>query len=1290
MIHHITRATRHLIFWSLIVTALGLTGVRLLLTGVDGYKNDLAGQLSELMGAPVTIGQLRAKMRGFSPELILTEIDISSQITHAKPAIELKEIRLGLNLLDALLSRDLMSSSWITLVGAKLSVKRKQDGSFAVVGLKTSDEQPLWLLQGRKYEVLQSEVIWQDEKTNSRPVKFAPVDLAIINDGERHRINVLMKLPKNFGDELRVSMDLEGNISEPSSVHGLVYAEGKQFKPAELVNSVLPYNIKINAGAGNFQIWSNWQHAQPVSVSGNAQLQPLKLHREDRGMLAIDNLEARFSWKLGDRLADENRPWQLEVNHFVLETARGSNNAGRHSVSGAMNVRAQYNNESLSPKIGVFVEHLDLQNASALLQFFAPPQDTRIKLIQQAQLKGELEKFSLFADGSDHTAAVNGKFAKLGFASMNAAPAIDNLTGNIKGTDKNGVIRLATEHARFNAAGLFRSTLDIAKLHGPLGWLQTDTEWVLSGNNIALDSPDIRTRSKLRLIIPKNTDKAFLDLQSAFTGNDVSKARHYLPAGVMQKTVVNWLDHAFISGRVTQGGFLFHGRPSDFPFVHDEGVFETLFDVEQMELNYHPDWPHLTGVNAQVLFYQDGLRVNLKEGQSGKVKINPTEVTIPVLGKSRHLLVQGSLDSGIADALNFLQQTPLKSKIDPVLNAITPQGDTRIVLDMKIPLEDGASGKVNGSAQLNNAKLAVKSPDIRVTQLRGLLKFNEQGIFSDVIHGAALGHPIRITIDNAEQETLIKIKGHTDIRALQKQFKLPWWELATGAADYFLQLHLPFNAIIEDAETIPELSVQSSLTGIALNLPGVLAKTKEQSSPLTVTFKLTDKDKQMPVELNYDNKLKAAIKLDATGHGLYSGHVLLGDGSVAQRQEAGLKIEINRDQLALQDWFNLAAQNSNADSGIDIREIKIHSDHALWNKTALGAFDLALKQNGKQWTGTIGSVFANGKLRFPIHGKDSDKIDLNMEMLDISALKQLKFQSGEVLDFSPKSIPLFNVSSNKMLWKSIDLGQLILDTERLPSGIGFKRIELTDADEKLTATGDWVEQGKQSATHIQSRLEMSKAGHLFARLGATNDLAETSGVIDFAAGWNAAPYQASLSDLKGKVEVNLKNGRILSIEPGFGRVLGILAMAQWIKRLQLDFSDIYEEGLSFNSIKGRFDLDEGKAITNNLIVDAVPAKITITGNTDLIGRTVDHIVNVAPKSADAVPIAGTIVGKVANLVARSLTGKDQEGFLFGSQYLVKGAWGNAQIMPLHENDGLLQKTWNGITDFPWMEQQKKQ
>jgi len=254
----------------------------------------------------------------------------------------------------------------------------------------------------------------------------------------------------------------------------------------------------------------------------------------------------------------------------------------------------------------------------------------------------------------------------------------------------------------------------------------------------------------------------------------------------------------------------------------------------------------------------------------------------------------------------------------------------------------------------------------------------------------------------------------------------------------------------------------------------------------------------------------------------------------------------------------------------------------------------------------------------------------------------------------------------------------------------LKHFNLVGKEQKLQISGDWKEKGLHSETRLQGRLELSNAGQTLNQLGITKDLVDTKAVIDFTSNWHAAPYDFSLQSMLGKLDVNVTNGRILSIEPGFGRLLGILAMEQWVKRLQLDFSDVFQQGLSVNSITGHFNILNGKAMTRDLVIDAIPAKINISGQTDFINKKLDEVASVIPKSADAVPIAGTIMAKVTGLIGRTLTGKDQEGFFFGSQYQVKGGWDDAQIIPLHENEGLLQKTWNGITGFPWVQQPKKQ
>ena len=142
MIHHLKRATRHLIFWTLVILAIGLTGVRLVLSSIDHYKVDLSVYVSELLGAPVTIGHLQANMRGYSPEVVLHDIKLLSINEPEPPPIQLKEIRLGINLIEWLRSRDQLAASRVTLVGAKVTVKRKLDGTIALMGLKASDEKP--------------------------------------------------------------------------------------------------------------------------------------------------------------------------------------------------------------------------------------------------------------------------------------------------------------------------------------------------------------------------------------------------------------------------------------------------------------------------------------------------------------------------------------------------------------------------------------------------------------------------------------------------------------------------------------------------------------------------------------------------------------------------------------------------------------------------------------------------------------------------------------------------------------------------------------------------------------------------------------------------------------------------------------------------------------------------------------------------------------------------------------------------------------------------------------------
>ena len=1270
MIHHVTRATRHLIFWTLVIAAICLSGVRLVLTGVESYKTNLEARISVLVGTPVKLGGLGANMRGISPELVLKDIKIASILATEKPAIHLKEIRLGINLGEFLINRDVLSSSWITLVGARLSATRKQDGQFAIEGLRAGNGQPLWLLQGRKYEVLQSQITWQDQQKKGGGFTLEAVNLAIMNDGEHHRINMLAKLPERYGDGLKMVLDFEGAADKPSEIKGTLFFEGNNVKLPELISAYLPFGISMTTGSANVKVWGQWQQAKLVSVKADTQLRHAVFSRKEKGSFSVNSLDTQFNWQLKDS------QWFVDISRFLLESSEVSKKPSKKWPDAVVSMAGEQATDTGFQKFKMYAKQLDLAEASKLLQFFAALTDEQAQVLGLAQVSGILRSFSLYAEPNTKSFAVAGWFDSISIGPLLSMPGMENVSGQVKGSDKLGVVEMDSQDVRFKDPRLFNKPLLFNQVKGILAWRQTDGQWDLASQSVELGCAVFQSESRLLVRIPKTEEKPFIDLQTAFNSGDLSQIAAYLPTQIMKEKLKVWLSNAFVGGKVIKGDVLFYGKPNDFPFTDGTGVFEAKLDIDKVELDYHPEWQHISGIKGELSFAQNNILGSFNHGLIGKVDINKAEMLISGLGVDELLTIKGEGQGDINQALNVLQQSPLASRVAPLVTGTTIQGTTKATLDLTIPLRPGHKIKVDGNAQLKNAQLTVNRLDLKVNKINGDLKFNKQGIYGDAIQAFALGHPIQVNIAQADHQTLINVDGKAKVSNIESLFDWSGSQLAEGEGAYQLQLQIP-SANIDNNPL--QLSIKSTLEGVALHLPGTLTKTKDQKKPSSLTLSLSD-ELALPIELNYNNELKVAASLNAKVGKINSGHVLIGIGDVVQPRVPGIKLEINREILPLQDWLGLASAQKAGKTGIDISEIKIHSKSAMWQKTWLGLLDLTLTRSPSHWSGEIDSTVAKGKFQLPVEAQDADPIILDMEMLNMSALKQLKFQDTSS---SSEFKPLLNIHSKKTLWQSENLGQLVLETERAAQGMIIKRLDLDGADEKLALTGDWKDNGVTSTTYLNGKLDMKKADQFLDKINITKDLTDTSGVIDFKLNWNAAPWQMSLPDLRGDLDVNLNSGRILSIEPGFGRLLGILAVAQWFKRLQLDFSDIYGEGLTFNSIKGHFDLLNGKATTDNLVIDAVPAKITISGDTDLVKQTVDHIIKVVPKSLDAIPIAGTIVGRVVAMVGKTLTGKDQEGFFFGTQYLVKGSWDDAKISSLHENDGLFQKTWNSITDFPW-------
>jgi uncharacterized protein (TIGR02099 family) len=1248
MPHPISRHAHNVVLWTLLFFALSFLGVNFLFSSIENYKANLSHQLSDIIQAPVKIGKLSAKLHGITPQIQLAELDIANE------KIQLSEIRLDVDIFQFIANQNLLSATSITLIGAQITLIRHTDDSITLEGLKASDDQPTWLLQGN-YRLLQSAITWRDEKLKTPDRQISPVNLAVLNDGKKHRVNLLTQLQK--AEPLRVSLDFSGNPFDLKTLNGKLYCESKNIKLSEFAALELPLNLKID-GTANLKAWANLKNGEFQTLNGNVKFQNVALNRPQHSVLKFNEISSDFE------IRKQNETWLARLLNFEISTSETN-------LNGAISATFNESN-SAENSVGVFLENIELAPLIPIANFFVE------KDIPLNKFSGTLENLRIFTQPKLEKFALDGKFTelKINVADLN----VEHLNGRLHGNEQAGTLVLESEKLAFHAPTLFREVLPEIEFKTSLNWLQMPELWQIFSDKIVLNNRDIPSESALKLTIPKNGEP-FMDLQTAFEIHDATQTWRYLPVGIMEKDVVQWLDNAFEQGRVKNGQFLFYGLLKDFPFEKNNGVFEVLFDAENGRLNYAPDWLPLDNLTAQVRFFQDSLQVNLT-GMAQNATLKSADITISSMSTSNYVGIIGEAEGEISQVLGFMQKTPLKSRVDSVLAAISPQGKTNVSLDLQIALLEKLRSKVKGSARFQNAKLKVKSLDLPVQNLTGELKFTENGVFSDRIDGVALNRPIQILIKSNDTQTNVDVIGSSSVEDLFSQLdilsltklnsKTTWIE---GLTDYQLTLALPY------AKTSPTLQIQSMLAGVSLNLPTELAKAKLQKIPFSMTLTLGD-ETFLPMNLNYNERLKAAVNLDTKNKKIERGAILLGDGKVDLPVEMGLSLKISRNDLALQDWLGLAAASAenNADS---IHTVTIHSQNARWKNADLGVFDLLLKRENEAWYGDLKSSFATGIVQL----QNNSTLKLELEKFDLAIFKQ--FQNS-VNENSPP--PQFSkneknkgfslsLQSSQTFWNDKPLGKLAIETVKTETGMQFKMVDLQAVTHHLSMTG---ESGLQTKLH--GTLEFFKAGLLFSNLGITKDIAETKGNAKLDLNWQGSPQEFGLEKLRGAIDLDLQNGRILSIEPGFGRILGVLALEQWLKRLQLDFSDVYLDGLTFDSISGHFDILQGKASTKNLTVDAIPAKILLQGDTDFVHENVDYLVDVTPKSADAVPIAGTIVGKIMSLVGKTLTGENQDGFFFGSQYQVKGSWGNVDVIPIHENDGLIQKTWHGITDFSWLKQ----
>jgi uncharacterized protein YhdP len=271
--------------------------------------------------------------------------------------------------------------------------------------------------------------------------------------------------------------------------------------------------------------------------------------------------------------------------------------------------------------------------------------------------------------------------------------------------------------------------------------------------------------------------------------------------------------------------------------------------------------------------------------------------------------------------------------------------------------------------------------------------------------------------------------------------------------------------------------------------------------------------------------------------------------------------------------------------------------------------------------------------------------------------------TGDGAGVDPASVPALGGRIGALRYGGEDFGALEFSSQRLADGLDFDRLDLRGDYGAISGRGRWTGSAERASSSLDATADFKDFGAFLARFGVANLVRGGRGKVQAQVSWPGSPGAFGFASLSGEVSGQLRKGTLPDVEPGVGRLFGILSLDSVMRRLTLDFRDVFGRGFAIDRMDGELRLAAGDAQLNNLRVRGPAAHLTLNGRTNLVDRSLDVQVLVVPQVTSSLPLAGAIaapgVGAAIYLGQKIFEGAIDKAT--EQHYRVTGTWAEPQI-----------------------------
>jgi uncharacterized protein YhdP len=236
-----------------------------------------------------------------------------------------------------------------------------------------------------------------------------------------------------------------------------------------------------------------------------------------------------------------------------------------------------------------------------------------------------------------------------------------------------------------------------------------------------------------------------------------------------------------------------------------------------------------------------------------------------------------------------------------------------------------------------------------------------------------------------------------------------------------------------------------------------------------------------------------------------------------------------------------------------------------------------------------------------------------------------------------------------------------------------QKLALVNDAGRIDAHGWWRNATGRSQTRLDVAIDVKEAGAFLGRFGWPDAVKAAPTKIEGQVAWTGAPSEFDYRSLSGNLKLQSGAGQFTKLDPGVGRLLGVLSLQALPRRISLDFRDVFSEGFAFDTVKGDVRIDNGVMHTGDFRLLGPAAAVNIAGDVDLARETQQLKVRVQPSLSSGVsagaaalfianPLLGAAVGAGALLAQKILNNPFDQ--LFSYEYAVSGSWDDPVVTRL--------------------------